>query len=73
MIGDIVDKMIAWESGDISGHDLVKLFSYLIETGKAWSLQGSYGRAAEALINAKVISDKGKILIDLKEDMSFEF
>ena len=40
----------------------VELFSELIKSGLAWSLQGCYGRTAMALISAKVISKKGEIL-----------
>jgi len=39
----------------------LKLFSYLIKTSLAWRLQGLYGRRANELIRAGVISKSGKI------------
>jgi hypothetical protein len=49
---DSVDAIIAYESGDLDETEVIELFQYLIDTGLAWSLQGSYGRMAHALINA---------------------
>lgn len=33
-----------------SQDDLIEAWQYLIDTGLAWQLQGSYGRQAEAMI-----------------------
>lgn len=49
---DQLDKMIAWENGDLDDDDVVELFQELIDNGMAWKLQGAYGRQAMALINA---------------------
>lgn len=59
-----VDYIIRYEQGELRGQEVLKLFSHLIKTGKAWSLQGSYGRYAEALIDRGYISEKGEILKD---------
>lgn len=53
-----VSAIIAYENGELSGWDTLALFGELIRTGAAWSLQGSYGRAAASLI------DRGLILAD---------
>ena len=37
------------------------MFAGLIRSGRAWSLQGSYGRAARHLIDAGFISEDGEI------------
>ena len=47
--------------------EMLELFSRLIETGLAWTLQGSYGRTARDLIRNGFIDMAGNILIDLQE------
>ena len=59
---DLINSIIAYEGGDLSDEDTLILFAHLIRTGRAWSLQGFYGRAATQLINAGYISPEGDIL-----------
>lgn len=59
---DEVSYIMAFESGELRGNKVLDLFSSLIKSGRAWSLQGSYGRMAKSLIERGYISDKGKIL-----------
>ena len=73
---DLVGSIIAYEGGDLDTRDTVKLFAGLIKSGDAWTLQGSYGRTAKAMIEAGVISEAGEIddqvlmdMIDFSEDM----
>lgn len=47
---DIVNSMIAWESGTLSDEQTVDFFAHLIATGLVWQLQGAYGRTAAALV-----------------------
>ena len=42
----LVDKIIAYEQGDLSFNETIEFFQELINTGQAWQLQGSYGRTA---------------------------
>jgi len=50
---DMLDKIMAWESGEMETKDeVVSFFQELIDNGMAWSLQGCYGRTAMALIEA---------------------
>jgi hypothetical protein len=56
----LIDKIIAYECGDIDEAGILQLFAELIESGMAWTLQGSYGRTARALIDAEYISEDGK-------------
>lgn len=57
-----LDYIIAYEQGELRGQKVLELFSHLIKTGRAWSLQGSYGRMAGRLIDEGYISKQGKIL-----------
>jgi hypothetical protein len=48
---NLIDKIIAYESGEIVTEDaVIAFFQELIDTGLAWELQGYYGRTAMALI-----------------------
>ena len=49
---DTVDKIMAYESGDMSEEEIVAFFQELIDTGMAFRLQGHYGRTARSLIDA---------------------
>tara|TARA_R110000751_G_scaffold279802_1_gene382217 strand:- start:45 stop:242 length:198 start_codon:yes stop_codon:yes gene_type:complete len=58
----IIDKIIAFEQGELEAQEILELFSNLIKSGMAWTLQGSYGRTAERLIERKIINKDGDIL-----------
>jgi hypothetical protein len=58
----MIDKILEYESGDLSFSQVVELFSELIKNGMAWSLQGKYGRTAKALIDAGYLNKEGDIL-----------
>ena len=62
---DLIDQIIRFESGEMEERESLQLFSMLIKTGQAWSLQGSYGSTASYLIDAGFISDNGEILCEL--------
>lgn len=47
-----IDQIIAYESGELDDEGVIELFQNLIDTGAVWSLQGSYGRTAQSLIDA---------------------
>lgn len=48
---DRVDKIIAFEQGALSDEEIIDLFQEMINDDSVWSLQGTYGRTAVALIN----------------------
>jgi hypothetical protein len=49
---DQIDKIIAFEQGELDEEGILELFQELIDSGLAWQLQGSYGRIARNLIEA---------------------
>ncbi len=65
----IVNYIIAYESGELNNEDTLKLFSKLIKSGQCWSLQGHYGRTANALIERELIDKKGKINWELYNEL----
>ena len=46
-----IEKIIAYENGELSQQEIVDLFQELINSGLAWKLQGHYGRVAKTLLN----------------------
>jgi hypothetical protein len=53
---DAVGNIMAFEQGDLDEEGTLVLFQHLVDTGLAWSLQGSYGRMAQGLIDAGFIA-----------------
>jgi hypothetical protein len=53
---EIVNGLIAYENGDLDEEGTIALFQVLVDTGTVWSLQGSYGRTAVALIEAGLVT-----------------
>lgn len=53
---DTVDKIIAFEQGELTDEDTLELFQELVDSGAAWQLQGSYGRMAQALIEQGLVT-----------------
>lgn len=51
-----LDKMIAFEEGELDQEETVALFQDLVNTGLAWRLQGFYGRTAAALIEEGLVT-----------------
>ncbi len=52
---DIVDKMMAWETDQMSEAEAVEFFQELVSSGLVWNLQGEYGRTAKAMIEAGLV------------------
>ena len=48
---DMTFLVLQYETDGLDMADTVTLFQYLIDTDMAWTLQGHYGRTAQALID----------------------
>lgn len=55
---DVTDAIINYECGMLDEEKTIELFQELVNTGMAFTLQGSYGRTAVALIEAGLIKAK---------------
>ena len=64
---DFLDQIMDYESGELNEKETIEMFSDMVKSGVAWSLQGSYGRTADVLIFNEVIDKAGNILINLKD------
>lgn len=47
----VTGYIIDYEAGNLGDNGIVKLFQYLLDSGLAWTLQGSYGRTTMDLLN----------------------
>ena len=56
---DTVGKIMDYENGKLGEAETIELFSFLLKTGLAWSLQGSYSRAASQFIESGVLDKNG--------------
>lgn len=49
---DIMDFIMAFEDGTATEEQIIEGFQGMINNGTVWKLQGTYGRTAQALIDA---------------------
>lgn len=56
---DYTSAIIDYENGELDEAQTIELFQHLVDSGMAWSLQGSYGRAAMDLIHQGLVTRKG--------------
>lgn len=52
---EFVDKMVRFESGEMSNNEVIQFFQELLDQGVIPHLQGAYGRAAQSLLDAGLI------------------
>ena len=55
----LVDKIMAYEAGEMTMREILQFFGGLIESGLVWSLQGSYGRTANSFIHDGYLTTEG--------------
>lgn len=51
-----IDKIIAFEAGEMTDDQVAEFMQAGIDSGWVWQLQGCYGRTAQALIDSGVCS-----------------
>lgn len=56
-MSDLVGQIMSFENGEMDGDGTVAFFQDLVDSGLAWTLQGSYGRTAVALIEAGLVHE----------------
>ena len=52
---DTVSQIMAYENGEMEEPEMISFFQFLLDSGMIYSLQGSYQRTAQQLINAGLI------------------
>jgi hypothetical protein len=60
-LGATIEWIMAYEGGYLGPRVTLEGFAGLIASGSAWTLQGRYGRTAQALIDAGLISSQGVV------------
>jgi hypothetical protein len=55
----MLDDIIRYEAGEMNEDEVLDFFQELVNTGLAWSLQGSYGRTAATLLKTGAIEPAG--------------
>jgi hypothetical protein len=68
----MIDSIIAYENGDLSPAGVLRLFAHLIQSGQAWTLQGHYGRQAEAFIDFGLIHEDGQLNHEALEEAGID-
>jgi len=58
---DVVSAIIEYEGGSSTDNETLRLFSHLVKTGQAWTLQGHYGRTAKALMDDGYLNKDGSL------------
>jgi hypothetical protein len=51
-----IGLIIAYEQGELDEENTIAMFQEMVNDGSAWTLQGHYGRTAQALIDAGLIN-----------------
>ena len=57
MIAEGQFELAGIEDEDLTEEMYLEAWQYLVDTGLAWQLQGSFGRMAQQLINEGVINE----------------
>jgi hypothetical protein len=64
-VKDIAIDLISYELGELDDTETLELFATLIKSGMVWTLQGQYGRTAQRLIGAGLITEAGEVVAEV--------
>ncbi len=53
---DLLTQITSYENGELDNTEVIELFQELLGTNMLYSLQGCYGRQAQALLDADMIA-----------------
>lgn len=67
IVAGIVDEIMVYEDGGMSTNEVIHFFGKLIKADLAFSLQGSYGRQAQSLIDMGYLDADGKVLKEAQD------
>ena len=56
---DFIGQIVAYESGELDEDAIIELFQYLIDKNIIFSLQGTYQRMAQRMIDTGICTPKG--------------
>ena len=56
MAFDLVGNIMAYEEGDFGEEETIELFQYLVDSGPSLTLQGHYGRMADEMVRAGLVT-----------------
>lgn len=59
---ELLDKITAFEEGELTQVQVLELFSYLIRAKLLWKLPGNYERTAQDLLDRELIDSSGEIV-----------
>ena len=57
-MNDIIDKIIAYENGEMTDPEIAEFFQKLLDSGLIFKLQGSYQRMAGYLIDEGICESR---------------
>ncbi|QGJ91582.1 hypothetical protein SEA_PHETTUCCINE_65 [Streptomyces phage Phettuccine] len=58
---DIAIEVMDYEAGNLDAGEILELFAKLIKSGMVWNLQGSYGRTAQQMLDAGLVTPEGEV------------
>ncbi|WJN62686.1 hypothetical protein [Streptomyces phage phiScoe10] len=60
-MGSLVIEILDYEQGNLNDVETLELFGKLVKSGMAWTLQGSYGRTANQMIESGYLTPEGEV------------